>query len=265
LAGSFLVIFHYDASAHMYDENCARSCARDPIGYEEGSNTYSSYFAMIAMDPMGNDTYTPGSGMPSVGPLPTNLEQFIEQMDGKDHIFLPHENIWEVVQDEKGYPRYAFPGVFGLIFGFDSLEHQIFMTGCKGVAACLAGHDAFSILANGDCFRTLDQARQFADPCKMECEPVIIGHTWRGGKDPSVDSNGLIVWADGAAGPNSDRYDFGFYDPRYDVMIHAQDSFNDGYDAIISKPSYFHDYHGSSGWQTVYCVSCAGSTPGEYL
>jgi len=187
-------------------------------------------------------------------------------LTGVNSIRIPPDLLWKIVQEEKGYPRYIAPWAFP--FGISSAEHNIFMQGCVGVASCMAGYNAQSILGNGECFDSLQNAQERANQMKVESvcgkcsSPVTIGFTWGRGNSPIANNQGAIVgYTDGGSRPACSRFDFGFYLQEHDCFLHAEDSFNDPrHFGLVSSPSHFHN---SPGWKTVYCVLCSGNNPAD--
>lgn len=56
ILGLLLSAILSDQASALYDPSVGRFCSRDPIGYEDGINTYKNNFSMQEMDPTGQAT-----------------------------------------------------------------------------------------------------------------------------------------------------------------------------------------------------------------
>jgi hypothetical protein len=257
--------------ARYYDGQTGEFTSQDPLEYVDGMSLYRGYFVPRGADP---------TGLLTKDDIDDVIQEFEEKVrNGGDHHYFDPEILWRRIILRKFYEKYKYFWSWDYV----TTEYEIFQTGCMGVASCMAGWEPFSMTEHGDCFSSLKgaQTRQAemaknGDCCSLKgstlirgsdvikgstplnSKPVIIGYTWTRGRTPVFDNNGRVIeWKESTRAP---RYDFGFYDPDLDAFFHAEDTFRLGNRAIISKPTYFHNYHGL--WKkTVYCVVCSGASP----
>ncbi len=270
--------------ARYYQPLTGEFTSRDPLEYVDGMSLYRGYFVPNAVDPFGLCEpvgVTPeGKQIIKVSPecakLMTGFEAgdcFIWDELAKTKtktpcpggaIRIPTDEYWSALCREKGYTRY----LKGSWYTADSLEYSQYLRGCVGVTSCLLGREAFTAMADADCYSSLAAALQRQAEMKEECfcgddsQPEVIGHTWRNGKTAQFDEACKLTGYEEGGGnlPGGTRYDFGFY--RDSVFHHATDTLRDPNNCVLcSSPEAFHDYHDTAGWQTIYCVVCSGNDP----